>query len=157
MSNPYAKYLNDRVAIEVLAETADELDRLVAALPAAQLAVRPAPAKWSVAEQLAHLADCEVAFGFRIRQALAEDGPTVQPFDQDKWAAGYAAISAAEALAAFRALRSWNLHAMRRAAATPERTLHHPERGELTLGVLLELIAGHDLNHRQQLALLAGE
>ena len=31
----------------------------------------------------------------------------------------------------------------------------HPERGELTLGVLVETQAGHDLNHLAQLQRIA--
>jgi len=37
-------------------------------------------------EIISHLADCEIVFAFRLRQTLAEDNPTIQPFDQDKWA-----------------------------------------------------------------------
>ncbi len=47
----------------------------------------PVLGKWSAAEIVSHLADCEIVFAFRLRQTLAEDNPTIQPFDQDKWAA----------------------------------------------------------------------
>ena len=50
----------------------------------------PAPGKWSPHEILCHLADCELVFSFRIRQALAEDHHVIQPFDQEIWARNYA-------------------------------------------------------------------
>ncbi len=54
-----------------------------------------APGKWSPREIACHLADCELAFSFRLRQSLAEDGHVMQPFDQDRWAANYPAYEAA--------------------------------------------------------------
>ena len=39
----------------------------------AESGVPPAPGKWSAAEIVCHLADCELVFGFRLRQTLAED------------------------------------------------------------------------------------
>jgi hypothetical protein len=36
-----------------------------------------------------------------------------------------------------------------------KRELLHPERGEMTLRVLIETIAGHDLNHLAQLEAIA--
>ena len=41
---------------------------------------------WTPHEVAAHLADIEVALGWRIRQVLSEDEPMLQPFDQDLWA-----------------------------------------------------------------------
>ena len=77
--------------------------------PAKSVHCPPAPGKWSPAQIVSHLADCEIAFGFRLRQTLAEDEPIMQPFDQDKWAATYGGIAASQALAAFTAMRAWNL------------------------------------------------
>jgi len=46
---------------------------------------------------------------FRLRQAVAEENHTIQPFDQDRWAATYAAYDTQSALDVFRALRGWNV------------------------------------------------
>ncbi|HLK19411.1 MAG TPA: DinB family protein [Bryobacteraceae bacterium] len=35
---------------------------------------RPAPEKWSIAEIVAHLADAELAMGWRLRNMLANPG-----------------------------------------------------------------------------------
>ena len=113
--NPYAKFLDGRPIPEILASTPATLESLTEAIGLARLAVPPSPGKWTPSEILSHLADCEIAFGFRLRQTLAEDNHTVQPFDQEKWAATYPAITAQQALAAFTAMREWNLILIRNA------------------------------------------
>ena len=95
-------------------------------------------------------------FGFRLRQTLAEDNPTIQPFDQDKWATKYNAIEPAEALAGFSAFRKWNLLLLEAALpAAAKRPVTHPERGAMTFQTIVETMAGHDLNHLGQLKKIA--
>jgi uncharacterized damage-inducible protein DinB len=156
-ANPYARFLDDRPLQEILAATPLTLESLLQAIPAEQLATPPAPGKWSPAEILCHLADCEIAFAFRLRQTLAEDHHVLQPFDQDLWAAPYKGIPAAEALATFTTLRRWNLTLARKALpAAADKPVTHPERGTMTFTTLLETMAGHDINHLRQLQTLAG-
>jgi hypothetical protein len=107
---------------------------------------------------LCHLADTEIAFSFRIRQALAQENHMVQPFDQDAWASPYgnASFHAQTALHVFSDLRGWNVVLLE--SLTPDayrRRLRHPERGEMTLETLLQTMAGHDLNHLGQLEKIA--
>jgi hypothetical protein len=150
--NPYDRFLDGRPLEAILAATPDALGYVIDLLGAERSALPPAPGKWSAAEIACHLADCEVVFAFRLRQTLAEDAPTIQPFDQDKWAATYPGITASQALAVFSALRGWNLLLIR--AALPEaadRPVTHPERGVMTFQTLVETMAGHDLNHLGQL------
>jgi hypothetical protein len=102
------------------------------------------------------LADCELAFGFRLRQTLAEENHVIQPFDQEKWAAAYSGIHAEQALEVFTALRRWNQLLI--AGALPsaaDKHVTHPERGAMTFQKLVETMAGHDLNHLTQLQKLA--
>jgi uncharacterized damage-inducible protein DinB len=154
--NPYAGFLDGRPLEAILASTPAALAEALAAIGDEKSAIPPAPGKWSPAEIVCHLADCELVFGFRLRQTLAEDGPTVQPFDQDKWSATYPGIAAGHALEVFAALRGWNLRLLE--AALPEaaeRPTHHPERGTMTFQTIVETMAGHDLNHLGQLQRLA--
>src|SRR5688572_20752965 len=72
---------------DVLGSTATRLRQLIAGFDESTLARKPAPQRWSVREILAHLADCEVVMGWRLRSVLATNGVTLQPFDQDRWAA----------------------------------------------------------------------
>ncbi len=154
--NPYAKYLDGHKPETILAATAHELAALLAAIGDEKAAMAPAPGKWSPAEVICHLADCEIVFAFRLRQTLAEDGPTIQPFDQDRWAATYVGVPAALALEAFRALREWNLRLITTAPPqAAQRTMTHPERGTMTFLTVVETMAGHDLNHLEQLRRIA--
>ena len=154
--NPYEKYLEGRPLDAILASTTEQLRALIETIGPEKSAARPAPGKWSPAEILCHLADCELVFGFRLRQTLAEDAPTIQPFDQEKWAETYLAIGAEQALATFSTLRRWNLLLL--AAALPDaanRPVTHPERGQMTFQTIVDTMAGHDLNHLAQLQKLA--
>jgi uncharacterized damage-inducible protein DinB len=150
-TNPYAPFIGDRDPIEVTRATPVQLEKFLQKLGQGKSTVSPAPGKWSVRDILCHLADCEVVFAFRLRQALAEDHHVIQPFDQDKWAAPYGHYDAPAALAAFSAVRQWNLALIAGLkAADFDRHLNHPERGDMTLRVVVETMAGHDLNHLRQ-------
>jgi uncharacterized damage-inducible protein DinB len=150
--NPYAKFLSDRDPLEILSATSARLKDLAARLPQEQLAVHPPSGKWNAREIVMHLADCDLVFGFRLRQTLAEDSPTIQPFDQDQWSERYAAFDFKSALALFLALRHANLLLIESATADDrDRPVTHPERGAMTFWTIVETMAGHDLNHLQQL------
>jgi len=133
------------------------LKNLAAMIGAVQITESPAAGKWSARDILCHLADCEIAFAFRLRQTLAEDNHSIQPFDQEKWAAPYGALDANDALATFSLLRRWNLLLL--SAALPgqaNKPVTHPERGTMVFSTIVETMAGHDLNHLAQLERLAG-
>ena len=154
--NPYASFLGPRNAVETVAQTPARVASLLGAIGEKRVGEAPAPGKWSAREIVAHLADCELVFAFRLRQTLAEDNPTIQPFDQDKWAAVYGAYEAGSAIETFSALRHWNLAFLR--SLKPEafqRKVTHPERGEMTFQNVVETIGGHDLNHIGQLERIA--
>ena len=163
--NPYARFLDGRTVDTILSATPVEVAHLAEILDPEHLSTSPAPGKWSPAQILAHLADCELAFGFRLRQTLAQDpakypseaAHLIQPFDQDRWATPYSRITAQQALAAFTALREWNLILIRNAPAHASTIpVTHPERGTMTFQTIVETMAGHDLNHLQQLKTLSG-
>jgi uncharacterized damage-inducible protein DinB len=154
--NPYAGFLGKGDAIEVIAGTPARLAALVGGMSEEQADAPSAPGKWSVRHIVAHLADCEIAFGFRLRQALA--GVSIQPFDQDVWAESYGRYSLAAALETFRALRAWDV-ALISELSEADRALKvtHPERGEMTLWTIVETMAGHDLNHLAQVERAAAQ
>jgi hypothetical protein len=155
--NPYESFLDGRPVDAILAATPDAVAECLKAIGPSRIDLPRAPGKWSAAEIVCHLADCEIVFAFRFRQTLAEDGPTIQPFDQDKWAATYPGVSAGDALEAFTVLRKWNLLLIRGALpAAAGRIMTHPERGTMTFETVVETMAGHDLNHLGQLRKLAG-
>jgi hypothetical protein len=150
--NPYAAQLAGKDPLDVIAATPGQLATFVRALGPGRIEQSLAPGKWSAREIVCHLADCEVVFAYRLRQTLAEDRHVIQPFDQDKWAAPYAAYDAPAALAVFSALRRWNISFIHAAPAEAfSKGVTHPERGELTFKTLVETMGGHDLNHVKQL------
>ena len=149
--NPYAVVLGDGDPVEVIVSTPDTLQVLLGKLSADKIEMRPAPGKWSVREIMAHLADCELAFGFRLRQAAA-GVEMIQPFEQDDWARNYGGYDFETAMATFRALRAWNLafiHSL--TAEQRSREVTHPERGTMTFRNVVETMGGHDVNHLGQL------
>ena len=157
-ANPYSAKLNGRDYREVIAETPDLLTNLVEKIGPSGMDRSYAPDKWSASHILAHLADCEIAFAFRLRQALAEPHHLVQPFDQDAWASIYPGMNTGHALEVFRLLRGWNLALV--GALRPDafsKPVSHPERGAMTFQTLLETMAGHDLNHLGQLETIASQ
>jgi hypothetical protein len=154
--NPYAKFLGARDAREVIGQTPGRLTALAQQLGPAGLERPLAPGKWPARAIISHLADCEVVFAYRLRQALAEDHHVIQPFDQDVWAAPYTAVDPHAALAVFSAVHRWNEALL--GTVTPDqlaKTLNHPERGDMTFQTVIETMAGHDLNHLEQLETIA--
>ena len=154
--NPYARFIDDRALETILSSTSHEIANQLQIIGPDNAATPPAPGKWSPAEIICHLADCEIAFAFRLRQTLAEDNHTIQPFDQEKWGTSYSGIAAKDALVAFAALRQWNLQLIAKTPPSAKaKPVTHPERGEMTFQTIVETMAGHDLNHLAQLKRIA--
>lgn len=118
-----------------------------------QLTRRPAPDKWSIAEILAHLADAELAISWRLRQVLTNNAIPIQAYDQDLWARtfNYARRDPRQSLANFRALREANVALLK---SVPRKLWEnygvHAERGNESVNHVVKMVAGHDLNHLQQ-------
>lgn len=158
--NPYASFLNGQDPLPVLNATASRIRTITSALNPAQINTPPSPRKWSIREIAAHLADCETVFSFRLRQTLApttaQPHHIIQPFDQDAWAKRYQPYTFEAAFALFQSARNWNLLYL--TTVTPEdrhRRTTHPERGTMNFWTIVETMAGHDINHLQQIERIA--
>jgi hypothetical protein len=139
--------------IKVQSATNKKLARLIDGVSTATLRKKPAPDKWSVAEILAHLADVEIVIGWRMRSVLGNPGTTIQAYDQDSWVASghYEKRDPAKSLELHRVLREANLALLK--SLTPEQWKHfgqHSERGQESIERIVVMIAGHDINHIQQ-------
>jgi hypothetical protein len=139
--------------LKVQAATPKRLDRLVKGVTTAKLRKRPAPEKWSVAEILAHLADVEIVIGWRMRSILGAPGTEVQAYDQNAWNASlhYDKRDPRKDLIQQRVLREANLAMLK--TLTPEQWKQfgtHSERGQESIERIVRMVAGHDLNHIQQ-------
>ena len=139
--------------LTVLHSSIDVIAQALLGSSADMLVARLDPQKWSVAEILAHLAETEIVLSFRLRQILSQDGIEIPAYDQDKWAliSDYRSIPSTESLKRFSVNREANLNLLDR--LTPVQMLMfgvHAERGVETIGHLLKMWAGHDLNHIRQ-------
>jgi DinB superfamily len=146
--------LDGKEPLTVLKDTPARLAELTRGRPASELARNTAPGKWSVAEILAHLADVEMVIGYRIRMILSKPGTAIQAFDQDEWAklSQYAGIPVEQSLERHRVQRQSNLTLLK--ALRPEQWAHygiHSERGKETVSRVVEMMAGHDINHLRQI------
>ena len=140
--------------MKLQASAAKKIEKLVKGASSAKLRKRPAPEKWSAAEIVAHLADAEIVVGYRIRMILGAPGTPIQAFNQDDWVISghYEKRDARKALEQFRVLRETNLALYKSLA--PEQWKHHgmhSERGEESVELIVRMMAGHDLNHIQQI------
>ncbi|MFA5552294.1 MAG: DinB family protein [Trueperaceae bacterium] len=147
---------NERLAgrdpIAVLQATPALLSELFDALSEADLSTPYAAGKWNPRQVLAHLADVELATGWRLRQTVAAPGVALSLWDQDVWAERYERLDVALALEAFRAQRAWNLALL--ASLSMNDWLaeaFHPERGFESVDQMVRYLAAHDLNHLAQL------
>jgi uncharacterized damage-inducible protein DinB len=146
--------LADQVPLEVQAATPRKLDQLLRRVPRGKLKKRPAYDKWSIAEILAHLADTELVGGYRMRSILGAPGTPIAAFDQDKWAEAqdYSARDPYQSLEVFRTLRHANLRLLK--SLKPEQWNHfgiHSERGQESIRQIVQMYAGHDINHLAQI------
>lgn len=147
-------FLDRQDPLHVLASTADRMRELIAGRTREQLAQSPDPLRWSVAQIIAHLADSEIVGAWRFRSVLATNGAALQPYDQNVWAASfrYGDTDPFESLQLFDVNRIATLSLLKR--VDPALHAHHgmhAERGKETIGHLLRLYAGHDLNHLSQI------
>jgi uncharacterized damage-inducible protein DinB len=157
-ARPYVHLLEGRDPVEVLRTTPARLAKVLTALTPEQIEFKPAPHKWSIREILCHLADCEVAWAWRLRAVYGAENPDLQPFEQDAWARAYgdAAYTTEAARAVWQPLRRWNLALIEGLSETDkQRPATHPELGNITLWNIVEIAAGHDLHHLNSLEKIA--
>jgi hypothetical protein len=150
----------------------ENFDRRIFFLDEQQLDVAFLPdsgvGRWPIRVLVGHLADAEIATIHRVRRAVAEDHPVIAPWDENAFIdagvyghasraetganKGPAIASSAFPLAGFVAV----IHTLRRwmsewlMTLTPaqwERSVMHPERGELTVKMLVAYDTWHIEHH----------
>jgi hypothetical protein len=135
----------------ILARTPKALTRRVDGVSRRRLTKPPKPGKWSVRDILAHLADVEMLWGFRMRIVLGQNEAPLIGMDQDVWARRYRRVDPRGALATFVALRRANLELLDGLRpADYRRWGQHSQFGRLTIARMAALLAGHDINHSRQ-------
>lgn len=152
--NKIDAYRAGRDPIRLMKTGPAKVARAIRGLTGAQMRKRPAPGKWCIAEILGHLVDTEIVYGYRYRLAMAQPGSPIQGYDQHTWAMelGHIRRNPARMMEQIQTLRRINLDLIQSMPRkTWERYGRHNERGNESVRRTLELIAGHDLNHLDQI------
>jgi hypothetical protein len=147
-------YAADKEPLRLQQAAPKKLAALLKGKSSKQLMRRPGPDKWSVAEIVAHLADAELAISWRLRQVLANNAIPIQAYDQDLWAKtfNYAKRNPRQSLANFTSLREANMALLKSVSRKLwENYGVHQERGNESVNHVVRMVAGHDLNHLQQI------
>lgn len=142
-------------AISLLEKTPRLLETMLSDLQGELLHWKPAPARWSISEVLAHLAAIEQVCAERVLRMVAEDSPALAKYDLEgaKARGEYSRGSAGVNLALFtRTRRSTLACLVGLPASAGARTGVHSELGNITLTELLNEWANHDLGHLRQIA-----
>ena len=149
-------YVQGKGTLKVLASTPKQLSSLLKGVPKTKLTKRHEKDKWSVAEILGHIADTEIVCSFRIRLILGSNGTLIQGFDQDVWAqySNYTKQDPAVSMEAYRINRKRNIHLLKSLPLEMwDNYGMHSERGKETITRVTEMLAGHDINHLNQIRL----
>jgi hypothetical protein len=153
--NRILSYLGDQDPLSVQQATPSALEARLRDIAPEELQWRPAPGKWSIAEIVAHLADAELAMGWRLRNMLANPGVALTWWDESAWAErlGYAQQEASLSAGVFRALRESNLRLLESVPRARWVQCYgiHEVRGRQTVEEFVRMEAAHDLNHLRQI------
>jgi hypothetical protein len=92
--------------------------------------------------------------GWRMRSILGAPGTPIQAFDQDAWVrtGHYEKRDPRKSLEQHRVLREANLALLKSLSAEQWNDYgQHSERGQESIERIVRMLAGHDLNHIQQI------
>jgi hypothetical protein len=140
--------------IDAYEKGADDLSQAIRGLTREDMLCRPAAdanvGLWSIQEVVLHVADTEGVLLDRMKRLIAEDNPTLQAFDENKWAAAlrYGEQSAEDAAAVVELSRKQMVKVLRALpAAAFQRSGTHSEAGRLTLADVVKKAQDHMAHH----------
>jgi uncharacterized damage-inducible protein DinB len=142
--------------IETLRLLPERLRAAVGGLSDAQLDTPYRPGGWTVRQVVHHLADSHAHSFLRFKLALAEDWPTIKPYDEA--ATANLADSRLPLLPSFELLEGLHTRWVALLEAMSEedfqKGFNHPERGRQTLATALAIYAWHSLHHTAHITYL---
>lgn len=145
--------------LEMQRRAPETLAQLIAGASGEALRRPASPGKWSIAEILRHLVDDEIVSTWRYRRMIEQPGCALHSFDQDAWVrmGDDPSGSPQETLELFRLLRLANLRMLAK-LSEPQWQSHgmHAERGRIAVRDLVRHMAGHDVNHIEQIERILG-
>ncbi len=137
-------------AIATLAELPERLRNAVDGLNHAQLSTPYRTGGWTVRQVVHHVADSHMNASVRVRFALAEDWPTIKPYDEAAWAKLHDAASARVewSLELIESLHArWVMLLQSLDDAQWKRGYRHPADGEVTVERAAMIYAWHSRHH----------
>ena len=147
--------------IDAAEKSPKQVAAAVSGLSDKMLRYKPAPDKWCILEVLAHMADVEIVYAYRLRQMLADKKPVIAPMDQNDWARklGYMETPPAELIALYGLNRHANLRLLQRLKPGDlEKSAFHPEtKKDFTVAELVERMGTHGAGHLAQIERLKNE
>ena len=130
-----------------------KLEQAIRGLTREDLLAPPPPepelGRWTIQQVVLHLCDSDLVYSDRMKRVIAEENPTLQGYDENRWVAGlhYAEQSAEDAVALLATARRQTARILR---ALPEsafaRAGNHTEYGKRSLAQLVEGAVKH-LDH----------
>lgn len=133
----------------ILITTLSRWKDLTQSMPEELLVQKPAPGEWSPVECLQHMVDTEKVFQTRVQAFL--EGRDFPAFNPDTEGTRSAEPSHTGLADEFSNLRAESLRLLESIAPGDlDRQARHPELGPVTLRMMLNEWAAHDLNHTVQ-------
>lgn len=130
-----------------------QLREAVKDLSDAELDVAYRPGGWTIRQVVHHLPDSHMNSYIRFKLALTEEAPTIRPYYEDRWAElpdSKLPIEGSLQLLASVHYR-WVFILQSLGSNDLERTLIHPESGEVDLAESIGLYAWHGKHHIAQI------
>jgi hypothetical protein len=139
--------------ISALRAVPNELDDALNGITEEELAYSYREGGWSVRQIVHHIADSHLNAYLRIMFMLAEDHPTIKPYDQDVWAAlPQYPLDIEQSQQIIGGLHG-RMADLFENLSEPDwsRGAYHPERGEITITDMLDIYCDHGRNHIEQI------
>ena len=146
---PYIRALGDEDVVVRLERQADEIQRLVAALPPGKGEFAYAPGKWQLKEVIGHLCDGERVFAYRAL-SIARGATTPLPgFDENAWMAPgpFRGRPIADLAAEFAAVRATTLILVRNLPPDALARVGIANDKPVSVRALVAIMAGHVQHH----------
>ena len=141
--------------IESIRTLPERLTRLTAPMDDSQLDTPYRDGGWTVRQVVHHLVDSHTNGFVRIKLMLAEEHPTLRPYNQDVWAEfdDVKIMPIDSSLKTLEGLHEKLAYIFEHATESDyQRTAFHPEDGDVTLEYELQNYAEHGERHLKQIS-----
>lgn len=140
--------------IERMRKLPDQIEAAIRGLNDQQLDTPYGPGKWTPRQVVHHLADSHMNAIIRMKLILAEDKPTLKPYNQDDWAMfdDASKLPVGYSLTIIRGLHGRMVYMLEHCKEPDfQRQAIHPEHGEITLDTLVGIYGRHGEKHCGQI------